>query len=243
MSQDPAAFRFEPKASGPADPSIDPAADRRRRVLVLGAGAVLVALAGASVANSQHASLRCVDGTLVAYRGRLLPLGEMPLVDPELPPLSVPEDACEDEDFESLSELRERYREVAMGWADEAIRSEDVAALETSLDALQGLRDDDGGIAPRHREIMEALLRHEVQQASDSHDRARRRLEQARQLGVSEQVLRSAETALGELASATPQPTSPAVTPPAPEPAEPPADLPSPTPAEPAPPSTSAREL
>lgn len=224
MSVDFPAPRFDPRGRGPGH-----ANERRRRVLVLGAAALLVALAGASVANSRRAALRCEDQQLVPYGGRLLPLGEQPLDDSELPPLTVAVGECEDEDFDSRAALRERYRELAASRADAALASEEPSALETSLEALESLDGEGGGLTPRYREVMEALLRVEVERAKQSHHRAWRRLEQAREAGVDADALRAAERELDAL-------TPPSRRAPAPEP--PPTEAPAPRPAEPRPPST-----
>ena len=197
MSLDHSAPRFDPVGRVPAQ-----MIERRRRVLVLGAGALLLALLGASVANSQRASLRCVDGRLVAYQGRLLPLGEEEIEEARLAPLRVPAAACEDQDFPTRAALESRYMELAMGRADDAIRSEDREALESSLDTLEGLPEGaDESLTRRHRQLVEALLRTEVQHARESRQQALRRIEQARQAGVPEAKLRAAEKSLGLPAS------------------------------------------
>lgn len=190
-------------------------------MLVLAAGAVLVALAGASVANSQHASLRCEDDQLVPYTGRLLPLGERPLDDPGLPPLAVEASECEDEQFESRAELRERHRELTAGWADAALLSEDPSALETSLQTLERLPQDEDEVGARRRQIIEALLRANVAQARESLERARLRLQQARDAGVDEETIRAAEEVLESMVAGPPDVEEVAAPP---EPAPPPQD-------------------
>ena len=164
-------------------------------MLVLGACAVLLALLSASVANASRASLRCIEGHLVAYQGRLLPWGEEPLE--ELEPLPVTPGACDEEHFEDRGDLEVRYREIAVGDADEALRSEDQDAIETSLGALDKLpTQTDQGLARRYRQLIEALLQVEVQRARETRQRALHRIEQARRAGVDEATLREAEAQL-----------------------------------------------
>ncbi|MCA9712014.1 MAG: hypothetical protein KDK70_39630, partial [Myxococcales bacterium] len=93
------------------------ATERRRRLLLLAGGALVLALVVSSVANRSRASLRCVDGQLVPYRGRLLPVGEEPYEDEAFPPLRIPAASCEDELFESHGAFEERYVELAFSQA------------------------------------------------------------------------------------------------------------------------------
>jgi len=204
--------RLDPSRRSPAQ-----LIESRRRVLLLGAGALLVALLGASVANAQRAILLCVDGRLVAYQGRFMPLGSEEIDDERLPPLRVASSACEDETFDDRAALEARYMEIAMGRADDAIHNEDRDALETSLDALEGLpADADETLTRRYRQLVEALLRVDVQSARQSHQQALQRIEQARQAGVDERALRSAEKALGLLSSSA-TPSAPVMPKPGPE--------------------------
>ncbi|MEM7151896.1 MAG: hypothetical protein AAF799_03595 [Myxococcota bacterium] len=178
----------------------------------------MLALLSASVANASRASLRCIEGHLVAYQGRLLPWGEEPLEG--LEPLPVTPDACDEEHFEDRGDLEVRYREIAVGDADEALRTEDQEAIETSLGALDKLPTDaDQGLARRYRQLIEALLQVEVQRARQTRQRALHRIEQARRAGVDETTLREAEAQLDP-----PPPSRPteAEAAPAPPPVEPP---------------------
>ncbi len=215
MSASPSVPRFDPSGRAPGR-----LAERRRRLIVLGAGAVLLVLIAASVGNAGRFELRCVDGLLVAYRGQALPLGEDPVDETRFPPLAVPAAACEDEVFADASSFEARYLELAVGRVDQAIRTEDRDALEAAMQTLESVSELTSGSRAsreRHRALMQALLNLDVAQARDSRRRALERLEKARRLGIDDDVLRAAEQALGLPGKQTAPPT--AAEPPAPPPA------------------------
>lgn len=210
--------RFDPdaRASGQL-------AERRVRLLVLAAGALLLALAASSVANAGRASLRCVDGQLVAYRGSLLPVGEEPLDDPGLPPVPVPAAACEDEELPGLAELRARHRELTRGRVDEAMRSDDRVAIESAVEALDAMVDPARGdghedVLRDRRDLLGSIVDAKVEDAHAAHQDALRWIERARQAGVDPARLRAAERALGLHEPPQPAPPPPEVAEAVPEP-------------------------
>jgi hypothetical protein len=190
--------RFDPGARAPSQ-----LAERRVRLLVLGAGALVLSLVVSSVANTRRVGLRCVDGQLVAYRGSLLPAGEEPLDDPSLPPVPVPAAACEDEELEGLAELRARHRELTRGRIDDAIRSEDRVAIESTVEALDAMADPAAGgdgsedVLRHRRDLLGSIVDAKVEDARAAHQDALRWIERARQAGVDPARLRAAERALG----------------------------------------------
>lgn len=210
--------RFDP--SGPA-PGFT--TERRRRLLVLAAGALVLALVVSSVANARRASLRCVDGQLVPYRGRLLPAGEEPLADDAYPALRVPVAACEDELFESHRAFEDRYVELALSQADPAERPEDRLAAETAIDAIDAMGELPTGardrLQQRRRALLERVVEQKVEQARESQQQAFQWIERARRAGADPAVLRAAERSLGLGSSTTSEPTTPSADV---EPAEPP---------------------
>lgn len=221
----------------PTPPRFDPGAralgqliERRGRLLVLAAGALLLALGASSVANNGRMSLRCVDGQLVAFRGVLMPAGEEPLDDPTLPPLPVPAAACEDEELESLDTLRARHRELAHGRMDEAMLSEDRMAMESTMEALDAMAETPESASDaereRKRKVLESVVDAKVEEARASQQEALRWIERAQRAGVDPARLRAAERMLWLLA---PEPTAPP--PPAeemPEPSSPALETPAP---------------
>lgn len=229
MSDDLPVPRFDPGVRGSGQ-----LAERRIRLLVLAGGALVLALVVSSVANAGRVGLRCLDGQLVAYRGSLLPVGEEPLDDPSLPPVPVPAAACEDEDLPGLAELRSRHRELTRGRVDEAIRSDDQVAIESTVEALDAMADpavvgDDGDDVLRdRRELLGSVLDAKIEAARAAHQDALRWIERARQAGVDPARVRAAERALGLHTTAETTP---------PKPVEPPVDpAPEPIPAAPTPP-------
>jgi hypothetical protein len=188
--------RFDPGARAPGL-----SFERRGRLLVLAAGAMVLAVVASSVANAGRASLRCVDGQLVAHRGALMPAGEEPLDDPSLPPLSVPPGTCEDEELTGLSELRDRYREIARTRMDEAMRSEDRRAIESTMDALDAMVEPSPGgdedVLEQRRDLLESIVDAKVEEALARQQDALRWIERARNAGVEPARLRAAERALG----------------------------------------------
>jgi hypothetical protein len=187
------------------------------------------------VANAGRVGLRCVDGQLVAYRGSFLPVGEEPLDDSTLPPVPVPTAACEDEDAPGLAELRARHLVLTRGRVDEALRSEDRVAIESTVEALDAMVDpakDGGGredVLRNRRDLLGTIIEAKVEDARAAHQDAVQWLERARQAGVDPARLRAAERALGLRVGA--EPSEPPSTPPT-ELAE---VLPDPEPAEPSP--------
>jgi hypothetical protein len=214
--------RFEPGGRTPG-----PLGERRIRLLALAAGALVLALVASSVANAGRASLRCVDGQLVAYRGSLLPVGEEPLDDPTLPPLPVPAAACEDEELPGLAELRARHRELTRGRVGDALRSEDRVAIESTVEALDAMADpaaaDDGteSVLRDRRELLESAVEAKVEDARAAHRDALRWIERARQAGVDPARLRAAERTLGLHVAPVAEDVTPAPTIPTPPAAEP----------------------
>lgn len=189
--------RFVPDARAPVR-----LGERRGRLLVIAAGGLLLALLASSVANTTRVGLRCIDGELVAVRGSLMPAGEEPLDDPNLPPLLVPTAACEDEDLPDLAALRARHRELAHG-GDAPRRAEDrQPRTPTALDALPELPDDaDEETQAERRALLQTMVDEKVEQARASQQEALRWIERARQAGVDPARLRAAERALGLLAA------------------------------------------
>lgn len=186
-------------------------AERRVRLLVLAAGALVLALVASSVANAGRVSLRCVDGQLVAYHGSLLPVGEEPLHDPSLPPVPVPTAACEDEELEGMAELRARHRELTRGRVDDAIRSEDRVAIESTVEALDAMADPAAGdgsedVLRDRRDLLGSIVDAKIEDARAAHQDALRWIERARQAGVDPARLRAAERALGLQAPADAEP-------------------------------------
>jgi hypothetical protein len=210
VSNDLPAPRFEAgaRASGQL-------AERRIRLLVLAGGALLLALVASSVANAGRVSLRCVDGQLVAYHGSLLPVGEEPLDDPTLPPVPVPAAACEDEELSGLAELRARHLELTRGRVDEAIRSDDRVAIESTVEALDAMADPAAGgdgreaVLRNRRDLLGTIVDAKVEDARAAHQDALRWIERARQAGVDPARLRAAERALGLPESTTTEPEAP----------------------------------
>lgn len=221
MSDDLPVPRFDPGArvSGQL-------AERRVRLLMLAAGALVLALVASSIANASRASLRCVDGQLVAYRGSLMPVGEEPLDDPTLPPVPVPAAACEDEELPGLAELRTRHRELTRGRVDDALRSDDRVAIESTVEALDAMADPASGgdgsedVLRDRRDLLGSIVDAKVEDARAAHQDALRWIERARQAGVDPARLRAAERALGLQAApdVEPPPPAPAIADAAPEP-------------------------
>jgi hypothetical protein len=211
--------RFEPGARAPGQ-----LAERRVRLLVLAAGALVLALVASSVANAGRASLRCVDGQLVAYGGSLMPAGEEPLDDPALPPLPVPASACEDEELAGLAELRARHREIARGRVEDVIRSEDRFAIESTMEALDAMAEPGDGqdVLRDRRALLESIVEAEVEAAREHHRDALRWIERAREAGVDPARLRAAERALGLPATSEAEPPPEPEAEPPPEPTTPP---------------------
>lgn len=214
--------RFEPSGRAPG-----PLGERRVRLLALAAGALVLAIVASSVANRLRVGLRCVDGRLVAYQGSLLPAGEEPLDDPSLPPVPVPALACEDEDLDGMDELRTRHRELTRGRIDEALRSDDRVALESTVAAIDAMTDpavESDAEQDALRELLESAVEAKVQQARTAHQDALRWIERARQAGVDPARLRAAERALGLDANpaaqepSAPEPPAPSAAPPEPVP-------------------------
>lgn len=195
---------FEPDGRASALP-----VERRGRLLVIAAGALLLALVASSVANTTRVGLRCVEGQLVAYRGSLMPAGEEPLDDPSLPPLSVATTACEDEELTDLSALRARHREITRSRMGEVIAHATPEELEPStLDALTELPEDaDEEARAERRTMLRSVVDAKVEHARKSQQEAVRWIEQARRAGVDPAHLRAAERMLG---LAPPQPAAPA---------------------------------
>lgn len=198
MSDDSPVLRFDAGTRGSGQ-----LAERRVRLLLLAGGALVLALVASSVANAGRVSLRCVDGQLVAYGGSLLPVGEEPLDDPTLPPVPVPAAACEDEELSGLAELRARHRELTRGRVDEAIRSDDRVAIESTVEALDAMADpavageDSEDVLRDRRDLLGSILDAKVEDARAAHQDALRWIERARQAGVDPAHLRAAERALG----------------------------------------------
>jgi hypothetical protein len=216
VSDDLPVPRFEPaaRASGPAE--------RRIRLLVLAGGALVLALVASSVANAGRVSLRCVDGQLVPHRGSLLPVGEEPLGDPSLPPVPVPAAACEDEELEGFAALKARHLELTRGRIDDAIRSADRVAIESTVEALDAMADPGTGsenLLRDRRDLLGTIVDQKVEDARVAHQHALRWIERAREAGVDPARLRAAERALGLPATADTEPPLAATDPP-PAPAE-----------------------
>ncbi len=211
-----------PTVSDPQfSPRFDPGAralgqlvERRGRLLVLAAGALVLALVASSVANAGRTSLRCIDGQLVAYRGSLMPAGQEPLDDPTLPPLPVPSALCDDEDLDSLAALRARHREITRSRVDEVMRSDDRMAIESTMEALAAMAEAPEGISEgareRQRQVLHSLVDAKVEEARASQHEAVLWIERARRAGVDESHLRAAERELGVLDA---EPESPAALP------------------------------
>lgn len=222
MSDDLPVPRFDPGVRG-----FGPLAERRVRLLVLAGGALVLALVASSVANAGRVSLRCIDGQLVAHRGSLLPVGEEPLDDPTLPPVPVPSAACEDEELPGLAELRARHRELTRGRVDEAIRSDDRVAIESTVEALDAMVDPatagdaSEDVLRDRRDLLGSIVDAKVEDARVAHQDALRWIERARQAGVDPARVRAAERALGLHATPDAAPLEPAepLTEVAPEPA------------------------
>jgi len=200
--------RFE--ADGRAPPRLT---ERRGRLLVIGGGALLVALVASSLANATRVGLRCIDGQLVPVRGSWMPAGEEPLEDPSLPPLPVPAAACEDEDLDGPSALRARHREIAQSRVDAAVRREDARGLPPStIDAAMAELPPgaDEEARAQRRAMLQSIVDVKVEQARQSQQDAVRWIEQARQAGVDPGHLRAAERILGLPVPATeaPAPTA-----------------------------------
>lgn len=217
--------RFDPLGPAPGF-----GAERRRRLLVLIMGALVLALVASSVANASRASLRCIDGQLVPFRGRLLPVGEEPLDDDAHPALRVPPAACDDELFESRGAFEERYVELALSQADPGEHPEERLAAESAIDALDAMSQLPIGtgeqLQERRRTLLHGVVQHKVEQARQSQQEAIRWIERARRAGADPAMLRAAERSLG-LPPPTPEPSDPSVdttTSPAPRQAAPPAD-------------------
>ena len=198
MSDDSPVLRFDAGTRGSGQ-----LAERRVRLLLLAGGALVLALVASSVANAGRASLRCVDGQLVAHGGSLLPVGEEPLDDPTLPPVPVPAAACEDEELPGLAELRARHRELTRGRVDEAIRSDDRVAIESTVEALDAMVDPavagDGSedVLRDRRDLLGSIVDAKVEDARAAHQDALHWIERARQAGVDPARVRAAERALG----------------------------------------------
>lgn len=226
MNDDLSVPRFEPGVRVPGQ-----LAERRVRLLALAGGALVLALVASSVANAGRVGLRCVDGQLVAYRGSFLPVGEEPLHDSTLPPVPVPAAACEDEDLSGVAELRSRHLELTRGRVDEALRSEDRVAIESTVEALDAMADPASDASQREdvlrnrRDLLGTIIEAKVEDARTAHQEAVRWIERARQAGVDPARLRAAERALGLHTEAPePAPSSEAElaeAPPEAEPAEP----------------------
>lgn len=185
--------------------------ERRGRLLVIAAGALLLALVVSSVANTSRVSLHCDDGVLVAHRGSLMPVGDEPLDDPSLPPLPVPMAVCEDEEFPDLATLRTRYHEIARTRMGEAMAHHPTAEpLEpATLDALAELPEDaDEQTVAARRAMLRSIVDAKVEAARKSQQDAVRWIEQARRAGVDPAHLRAAERMLG-LVPATRAPDEP----------------------------------
>jgi hypothetical protein len=168
---------------------------------MLATGALVLALVASSVANAGRASLRCVDGQLLAFRGSLMPAGEEPLDDPSLPPLPVPSAACEDEELEDLAALRARHREIARSRVDEVMRSEDRLAIESTMEALDAMAEPAAGdegeeVLHERRALLQSIVDAKVQEARDAQQDALRWIERARNTGVDPAHLRAAERSL-----------------------------------------------
>lgn len=213
VSDDLPVPRFDPGARATGQ-----LAERRVRLLALVGGALVLALVASSVANAGRASLRCVDGLLVAHRGSLMPVGEEPLDDPSLPPLPVPAAACEDEELAGLPELRARYRELTRSRVDEVIRSEDRIAIESTVAALDAMAEPDGedggedageDVLRDRRDLLEAIVDAKIEEARAAHQDAVRWIERARQAGVDPARVRAAERALGLLDDRAAEPPTP----------------------------------
>ncbi|MEM9460246.1 MAG: hypothetical protein AAGF11_39090 [Myxococcota bacterium] len=215
--------RFDPLGPAPGF-----GAERRRRLLVLAMGALVLALVASSVANASRASLRCIEGQLVPFRGRLLPVGEEPLDDDAHPALRVPPSACDDELFESRSAFEERYVELALSQADPGEQPEERLAAESAVDALDAMSQLPIGAGEqfqlRRRTLLHGIVQHKVEQARESQQEAIQWIERARRAGADPAVLRAAERSLGLHPSspAPPEKSVDAITSPAPRQAVPP---------------------
>jgi hypothetical protein len=136
----------------------------------------------------------------------------------------VPAAACEDEDLSGLAELRARHRELTRGRVDEALRSEDRVAIESTVEALDAMADpaSDGGdredVLRNRRDLLGTIIDAKVEDARTAHQEAVRWIERARQAGVDPARLRAAERALGLHVGA--EAVEPARTPPTTELAE-----------------------
>jgi len=181
----------------------------------------VLALVASSIANAGRASLRCIDGYWVPHHGRLLPVGEEPLVDDAYPPLPAPPGACEDELFEDRDGFESRYVELAFGRDDPALRSEGRLGAESAIEAIKAMGELPTGaseaLQQRRRSLLEQVVHEKVDQARQSQHDALQWIERARRSGVDPAVLRAAERSLG-LTSAAPEAEVPAATPADPSP-------------------------
>ncbi len=176
----------------------------------------MLALVASSVANAGRASLRCIDGYWVPHHGRLLPVGEEPLVDDAFPPLPAPPGACEDELFEDRDGFESRYVELAFGRNDPALRTEGRLGAESAIEAIEAMGELPAGasdaLQQRRRTLFEQVVHEKVDLARQSQHDALQWIERARRNGVDPAILRAAERSLG-LTSSDPEAPPSATTP------------------------------
>lgn len=161
-----------------------------------------VGLVAASIANRQRVSLKCIEGQLVAYRGRPLPAGEQPLDPDRFPPIQADEVACRDQPFSSIEELEARYLAFTVSQIDEAIASAKASELESAANTVDRFGDRpelEEFMGKRRRAVLVSLLESDLDEASALLGRIRTRLRAAKAAGVSPTVLRALETQLEQM--------------------------------------------
>lgn len=175
-----------------------------------------VALVTSSVANFRRVSLRCIDGDLVAHRGRPLPFGEELMDQERYPPIAVEDEHCLDVTLGSVRELERRYVDWTVSRVDEAMIAADPDALESAeawMERVSSERSNEQ-LRERRRSILVELVERDLREADASLERARSRLQEAKDAGVDDEVLRALQDRLDALTGGPQEPPkAPAVPP------------------------------
>jgi hypothetical protein len=174
----------------------------RRRLVGAASVCAVVGLVAASVANRQRIALRCIDGQLIAYRGRPLPAGEKPLDPDRFPPLPAKDLACRDQPFSSIEELEARYLTITLSQVDDAIASAQSEQLESAANTVDRLGDRpelEEFMGKRRRAVLVSLLESDLDEAAAVLGRLRTRLRAAKAAGVSPTVVRALESQLEQM--------------------------------------------
>lgn len=182
----------------------------RRRLFVAVAACGLVGLVAASVSNLRRVTLRCVDGHLVAHRGRALPFGDVPLDLRRYPPIRVPDERCETQTLSSIKELERKWVALTVSRLDAALAEGNRDELESAalwMELLDPARRDEL-VLDRQRAVLLQLIEADLEQATAALGRVRARLEASRKAGVDPSILQPLEARLAELEGGPAEPAA-----------------------------------